>query len=146
MNNIEINILLKIRNIIQGGVFASRMNIFKKHTQNVSESRVISTGVSMKDRLKLFSKNISDNNTNNNTKKPIIKNVTKKLVHSEESNNTKNENIIEDKIKEELNKKDEVKKEEIKNEKIEEKKEDIKINENKNNKLLLQFLFPIGMI
>ena len=133
MNNIEINILLKIRNIIQGGVFASRMNIFKKHTQNVSESRVISTGVSMKDRLKLFSKNISDNNTNNNTKKPIIKNVTKKLVHSEESNNTKNENIIEDKIKEELNKKDEVKKEEIKNEKIEEKKEDIKINENKNN-------------
>ena len=61
VNNIEINLSIKVKNIIGGGGFASRMNMFKKKSDNTDGSGgIISTGagVSIKDRLK-FLKNTS---------------------------------------------------------------------------------------
>ena len=93
MNNIEVNISLKIRNIIGGG-FANRMNVFKKNTLNQSQnqSEIISTGISMKDRLKLFNsrfqfdkekkdKTIEKQKTNIN-KEIYDKNDKKKVINS----------------------------------------------------------------
>ena len=58
---LEINLSIKVKNIIGGGGFASRMNMFKKKSDNTDGSGgIISTGagVSIKDRLK-FLKNTS---------------------------------------------------------------------------------------
>ena len=56
LNNIEVNLSIKVNNIIGGGGFASRMSMFKKrYSSNIEvNSGVISTGVKMQDRLKFF--------------------------------------------------------------------------------------------
>ena len=63
LNNIEVNISIKIRNVIGGKGFAERMNMFKKQSNCQSETHtgIISTGVSMKDRLNFFRTKFSEN-------------------------------------------------------------------------------------
>ena len=91
MNNIELNISLKIRNII-GGSFANRMNIFKKNKLNQSQnqSEIISTGISMKDRLKLFnSRNQFDKDKKEKNIEKQKTNINKEIYNK----NDKKENI-----------------------------------------------------
>ena len=56
MNNFEINIELKVKNIFGGGGFKARMNMFQTKSKNSSEIKhsVISTGISIKDRQNLL--------------------------------------------------------------------------------------------
>ena len=57
--DIEVNMSIKVRNILSGGEFASRLNMFKRKSEiNIGTSGIISTGVSMKDRLKLFNQGL----------------------------------------------------------------------------------------
>ena len=132
LNNIEVNISLKIRNIFGGG-FAARMNMFKKQTSNTSESQsgVISTGISMKDRLKLFGSKLPKsekiNKPSNKISPPKIK-VSNELSGKIANNlNINNTNVIKkEKVDEEKNNKNDkkeniIKKEENKKEKIQEK-------------------------
>ena len=57
--DIEVNMSIKVRNILSGGEFASRLNMFKRKSEmNIATSNIISTGVSMKDRLKLFNQGL----------------------------------------------------------------------------------------
>ena len=74
VNNIVINLSIKVKNIIGGG-FASRMNMFKKKSDSSETKNIIKTGagVSIKDKLKMLtdkSKDIFQNETQN---KPIPK-------------------------------------------------------------------------
>ena len=58
-HELEINLSLKIRNIIAKNEFKYRMSIFSSNNnQKYSEqkSNIISTGINMNDRLKLFNK------------------------------------------------------------------------------------------
>ena len=92
LDNIEVNISLKIRNIIGGG-FAARMNMFKRQETNQQTSGVISTGISMKDRLKLFNSKtlIWTNNKSNTTINitPKETNIQNKLPNNKEEPNIK---------------------------------------------------------
>ena len=120
LDNIEVNISLKIRNIIGGG-FAARMNMFKKQEINHQTSGVISTGVSMKDRLKLFNTKLSTPNIINN---PNINNslIKEKTIQNKSSINNK----------EIINKKEEVKEKEINDNKKDIKENIRKISDEKN--------------
>jgi hypothetical protein len=153
--DIEVNMSIKVRNILSGGEFASRLNMFKRKSEMISgSSGIISTGVSMKDRLKLFNKGLQQP-----APKPQNKIIPNKLKISEEFNKqlmknqnensrreslklvqNKNNNIVKGKGNEEKNKiqdqenknekdKDNKGKNSIKNEKVEEPK---KQDENKN--------------
>jgi len=66
MNNFEINLELKIKNIIGGGGFKSRMNMFQTKFKNTSEIKnsVISTGISIKDRQNLLKSKLIINKGN----------------------------------------------------------------------------------
>ena len=59
-NDIEINLFLKIKNIIGKNEFKYRMSIFSNNNKNSisseRKSNIISTGINMNDRLKLFNK------------------------------------------------------------------------------------------
>ena len=127
VGNIEVNISLKIRNIIGGG-FAARMNMFKKQETNQTTSGVISTGISMKERLKLFnSKTLqwNSNKTNNNSININISTVdTNTNIKNDSSNNDKEKKEKETNDKKNINKaktindknKEETKEKEIKKE------------------------------
>ena len=80
--DIEVNMSIKVRNILSGGDFASRLNMFKRKSEMISASSgIISTGVSMKDRLKLFNKGLQQP-----APKPQNKVIPNKLKISEEFN------------------------------------------------------------
>ena len=127
VGNIEVNISLKIRNIIGGG-FAARMNMFKKQETNKTTSGVISTGISMKERLKLFnSKTLqwNSNKTNNNSININISTVDTNInIKNDSSNNDKEKKEKETNDKKNINKaktindknKEETKEKEIKKE------------------------------
>ena len=85
VNNIEISLSIKVKNIIGGGGFASRMNMFKKKSNADSSGGIISTGagVSIKDRLK-FLKNAQIPQPTN---EPKEKAAPKKLKIPSEVNN-----------------------------------------------------------
>ena len=104
MNNIEINLELKVKNIIGGGGFKARMNMFQKKTQNSPENQnnVISTGVSMKDRLSLF------NSTNNNQTTNLRKSVTVDIPKNLNLTNQNQENNKTEKVSKENEKKREI--------------------------------------
>ena len=136
LNNIEVNISLKIRNLFGGG-FAARMNMFKKQASNTSDSQsgVISTGVSMKDRLKLFSNKFPKSE---NINKPTNKISPKKISLSNElsgkitNNLNLNNNIIQkEKVDEEKNNKKDKKENIIKKDE----NEKAKLQENKTPKI-----------
>ena len=62
VNNIAINLSIKVKNIISGGGLAARMSMFNKKSDNNEEHKVILTGTSIKDRLKfLQNKSITQN-------------------------------------------------------------------------------------
>ena len=85
VNNIEISLSIKVKNIIGGGGFASRMNMFKKKSNTDTSGGIISTGagVSIKDRLK-FLKNAQIPQPSN---EPKEKAPPKKLKIPSEVNN-----------------------------------------------------------
>ena len=138
--DIEVNMSIKVRNILSGGEFASRLNMFKRKSEmNIGTSGIISTGVSMKDRLKLFNQGLQQT-----TPKPQNKVVPKKLRMSEEFNkklminqnennrkasfkiaDNKSNNVVKGKGNEEKNKvQEKIKNIENKNEKDKDKKDE----------------------
>ena len=129
VNNIEINLSLKLKDIISRGIIASRMNMFNKRTQtlNISESP-ISTGISVKDRLKLFNSSVINYTPpNKNENKTVIKKI-------KTTNNSKDLNELDNKGKSEEIKKNE---RSINEEDINKKEKEIKdknINKTKPNK------------
>ena len=54
IGNIDVNLSIKIKNIFGGKGFGSRMDMFKTKTNTNESAKVMTTGVSMKDRLNLF--------------------------------------------------------------------------------------------
>ena len=54
IGNIDVNLSIKIKNIFGGKGFGSRMDMFKKKTDTNESTKIMTTGVSMKDRLNLF--------------------------------------------------------------------------------------------
>ena len=139
LDNIEINMSLKIRNIIDGSSLASRINMFTKKETNVLESHeVISTGVNMKDRLKIFGNEATKNNNKNNDEEK--ENIKEKYIKKE---NKKSEDKVDIKIKEEIINLEE---KELKNQKIEEinsqmEKEEAEIkNIEENNNIIIEDL------
>ena len=132
MNSFEINLELKVKNIIGGGGFKARMSMFQTKPQKSSEpqNNVINTKNSMKDRLNLYN--------NNNQKPKLKKSVTSDILNikfkqaNENTEHTKIE-ISKEKIKEEKidNK---IKNNEITNEKNKEEKKDNIIKNNEASK------------
>ena len=103
-NNIKINLSLKIRNIIGGGSFSSKMDMFNKKETNTSEQQneVIATGVSMKDRLKMFgNKTTEDDNINkqNNKISPKETKISNESSEKNDINNSNNNNDVRTKDK-----------------------------------------------
>ena len=134
VNNIEINLSIKVKNILGGGSVASRMNMFKKAGDANTSNNIISTGakVSIKDRLKFL------NTKNLNFAPPEIQNkaipkklslpteLTSKLMHTHGMFNNLNE-------EKEKNEKIDKKNQQNIEEKKEEKASNINdIQENKN--------------
>ena len=126
MDNIEINLLLKVKNIIGGSSFKDRMNIFqKKSTILPSEnpSNAIITGINMKDRLKLFNSTNYSSSNYSKSKTVIISNKSNQPIIEKPEKNNDNKNLInkEKKIEEKID----YSKTNINNDKNEEKKIDI---------------------
>ena len=137
LNNIEVNISIKIRNVIGGKGFAERMNMFKKQSNCQSEihTGIISTGVSMKDRLNFFRTKFSENTEI----KPKSQLISKKIktpdelkikISSNLSTNNKTD-IKENKPEKKVS--SDIKEEEI-TENIENENKENNIEENKNEK------------
>ena len=151
VNNIEINLSIKVKNIIGGGSLASRLNMFKKANDTNLTSSIISTGakISIKDRLKMLNNNKNMNALPAEKKNKVLPKklslppqLSSKLVHSHgitkaltiHENEKKNENNA---FKNEINgKKENIGSEKNNKENIEKKEENIKnnndIQENKN--------------
>ena len=138
MNSFEINLELKVKNIIGGGGFKARMSMFQTKPQKSSEpqNNVINTKNSMKDRLNLYN--------NNNQKPKLKKSVTSDILNikfkqaNENTEHTKNiiskEKIKEEKIDNEI-KINEINNERNKNIKEDKKKEEKIDNKIKNNEI-----------
>ena len=95
VNNIEVNISLKIRNIFGGSGFSARMNMFNKKSKGSSESQsgVISTGISMKDRLKMFgNKFVNDTNVKNTINKLSSQKINDTQISEKNNDNNSNNN------------------------------------------------------
>ena len=150
VNNIELNLSLKVRNILGGGGFKAKMNMFQKKATISSylSSNISSTRMSMKDRIKFFNTN---NSNNTNLKKTNTfafpnkitlskQNSDKNEINSNSNNNTiKRENtfaknnIKDDKKEEKITNKPKESKEKIENKREEKnKKDDKKIIKEKN--------------
>jgi ABC-type antimicrobial peptide transport system permease subunit len=111
VNNIEMNLSMKVKNIIGGGGLASRMNMFSKKSDDSNTSKnIISTGANMsvKDRLKLL-KNLANQpkpepkNVNAPKKMIIPTEFTKTMSRHLPQSNIKQNDEIEDKKKEDKN-------------------------------------------
>ena len=126
MDNIEINLLLKVKNIIGGSSFKDRMNIFQKKTKippSENQSNAIITGINMKDRLKLFNSTNNSSSNYSKSKTVIISNKSNQPIIEKPEKNNDNKNLInkEKKIEEKID----YSKTNINNDKNEEKKIDI---------------------
>ena len=153
VNNIKINLSMKVKNIIAGRGLASRMNMFNKKNENNTTNNIISTGskTSVKDRVN-FLKNLKmslpppepkNNNIPNKLKLPTE--LTNKLMnrHSfipnvNQNNEVKNQEIEENKKKDNIKNENENKEKEKSNENVnspnkENNNEENEINNNINN-------------
>ena len=153
IGNIDVNLSIKIKNIFGGKGFGSRMDMFKTKTNTNESAKVMTTGVSMKDRLNLFNNRGIPQPQQAPQNKPPPKKIrpsmdfANKLMNNvgapNKASNTinQNENKKEEPSKEikekdnknndkPIEKKNDVIKEEVKNE---EDKRD-KIDENQNDK------------
>ena len=135
MNNFEINIELKVKNIFGGGGFKARMNMFQTKSKNSSEIKhsVISTGISIKDRQNLF----NNSNQLSNLKKSVTVDISNIKFNPTNQKKDQNKYNIDNAIK---NTEIEIPKEKntnINKEKNKEEKKSIardKINKNINDK------------
>jgi hypothetical protein len=97
MDNIEINLLLKVKNIIGGSSFKDRMNIFQKKTTilpSENPSNAIITGINMKDRLKLFNSTNYSSSNYSKSKTVIISNKSNQPIIEKPEKNNDNKNLI----------------------------------------------------
>ena len=95
-NDIEINLFLKIKNIIGKNEFKYRMSIFSNNNNKNSisserKSNIISTGINMNDRLKLFNKIDSNSSLTKRNTEILEKKLPLKETNSEiiDNNNEK---------------------------------------------------------
>ena len=97
MNNFEINIELKVKNIFGGGGFKARMNMFQTKSKNSSEIKhsVISTGISIKDRQNLF----NNSNQLSNLKKSVTVDISNIKFNPTNQKKEQNNNNIDNAIK-----------------------------------------------
>ena len=138
MNNFEIDLELKVKNIIGGGGFKARMSMFQTKSKNSSEAQnnAINTGISMKDRVNLYS--------NNNPKPKLKKSVTSDILNIKFKKANENKELNKNEISKEKNKEEkidneikinEITDERIKNINNENNKEEKIDNEIKNNEI-----------
>ena len=128
VNNIVINLSIKVKNIIGGG-FASRMNMFKKKNESNETKNIIKTGagISIKDKLKILNEKKKDIFPPEPQNKPVPKKIvfpadlSNKLMHSHGTINNyqiyqEDEKKDNDNNKEKENKQEKEKNNEINNE------------------------------
>ena len=149
VNNIELNLSLKVRNILGGDGFKTKMNMFQKKATISSDlsSNIIFTGMSMKDRIKFFNTNNSNNTNLKKTNTFAFPNkITLSKQNSDKNEINSNSNSNNNTIKRENtfaknNIKDDKKEEKITNKpkeskvKIEKKKEE---NNKKDDKKIIK--------
>ncbi len=143
ISNIEVNLLIKIKNIFGGKGFGSRMDMFKKKIETNESSKVMTTGVSMKDRLKLFSNRLPAQVQQNKAPPKKIKPPTEfanKLMNNVGVPNKTPNTVSQNEGKKEESSKQIKDKENKNNDKLvekknDEKKEEIQKEEDKTNKV-----------
>ena len=121
VGNVDVNLSIKIKNIFGGKGFGSRMDMFKKKTDTNESTKIMTTGVSMKDRLNLF----NNRGITQPQQAPQNKPPPKKIRPSMDFANKLMNNVGAPNKAPNANKQNEIKKEESSKE--------IKENDNKNN-------------
>jgi hypothetical protein len=121
IGNIDVNLSIKIKNIFGGKGFGSRMDMFKKKTDTNESTKIMTTGVSMKDRLNLFNNRAIPQPQQAPQSKP----PPKKIRPSMDFANKLMNNVGAPNKAPNTNKQNEIKKEESSKE--------VKENDNKNN-------------
>ena len=119
-HELEIKLSLKIRNIIAKNEFKYRMSIFSSNNKNSisseRKSNIISTGINMNDRLKLFNKidynsSLTKRNTEILEKKLPLKETNSEIIDNNETFEKEKEKKVK-KNSPETNKKDNFEKKE----------------------------------
>ena len=146
IGNIDVNLSIKIKNIFGGKGFGSRMDMFKKKTDTNESAKIMTTGVSMKDRLNLFNNRGIPQPQQAPQNKPPPKKIrpsmdfANKLMNNvgapnkAPNTNSQNENKKEEPSKE-IKEKDIKNNDKPKEKKNDEIKEEVKNEENKGKKI-----------